>query len=61
MVEAENAAGEEYDEPRLVRIIDRGAGAAPAELLRSLLTDVDLFVGNAPQHDDITCLLLKRG
>ncbi len=61
VVEAENAAGEEYDEPRLVRIIDRGAGSAPAELLRSLLTDVDLFVGNAPQHDDITCLLLKRG
>ena len=60
VVEAENAAGEEYDEPRLVRIIDRGAGGAPAELLRSLLADVDLFVGNAPQHDDITCLLLKR-
>jgi sigma-B regulation protein RsbU (phosphoserine phosphatase) len=61
VVEAENAAGEEYDEPKLVRIIDRGAGATPADLLRSLLTDVDLFVGNAPQHDDITCLLLKRG
>jgi phosphoserine phosphatase RsbU/P len=60
VVEAENAAGEEYDEPRLVRIVDRGAGSAPAELLRSLLADVDLFVGNAPQHDDITCLLLKR-
>jgi serine phosphatase RsbU (regulator of sigma subunit) len=61
VVEAENAAGEEYDEPKLVRIIDRGAGATPADLLRRLLTDVDLFVGNAPQHDDITCLLLKRG
>jgi phosphoserine phosphatase RsbU/P len=44
----------------LVRIIDRGSGSAPAEMLRSLLADVDLFVGNAPQHDDITCLLLKR-
>jgi phosphoserine phosphatase RsbU/P len=61
VVEAENAAGEEYDEPRLVRMIDRGSGSAPAEMLRGLLADVDLFVGNAPQHDDITCLLLKRG
>jgi len=61
VVEAENAAGEEYDEPRLVRMIDRGSGSAPAEMLRGLLADVDQFVGNAPQHDDITCLLLKRG
>ncbi len=60
MVEAVNAAGEEYDEPRLVRMIDRGAGSAPAELLRSLMADLDQFVGNAPQHDDMTCLLLKR-
>jgi phosphoserine phosphatase RsbU/P len=60
VVEAENAAGEDYDEPRLVRLIDRGAGATPPEMLRSLFTDVDQFVGNAPQHDDITCLLLKR-
>ncbi|MGA9472916.1 MAG: PP2C family protein-serine/threonine phosphatase, partial [Terriglobales bacterium] len=61
VVEAENAAGEEYDEPRLVRMIDRASGSAPAEMLRGLLADVDQFVGNAPQHDDITCLLLKRG
>jgi len=61
VVEAENAAGEEFDEPRLVRTIDQGAAAAPVDLLRSLLANVDLFVGNAPQHDDITCLLLKRG
>ena len=60
VVEAENAAGEDYDEPRLVRVVDRGANSAPADMLRSLLADVDQFVGNAPQHDDITCLLLKR-
>ena len=60
VVEAMNAAGEDYDEPRLVRMIDRGAGSSPAELLRSLLADLDTFVGNTPQHDDMTCLLLKR-
>jgi serine phosphatase RsbU (regulator of sigma subunit) len=60
VVEAVNAGGEEYDEPRLVRMIDRGSGGAPAELLRGLLADLDGFVGNTPQHDDMTCLLLKR-
>lgn len=60
VVEAVNPAGEEYDEPRLVRMIERGAGSTPAELLRGLLSDLDQFVGNAPQHDDMTCLLLKR-
>ena len=61
VVEAVNAGGEEYDEPRLVRVVDRGCGALPAELLRSLLGELDVFVGNTPQHDDMTCLLLKRG
>ena len=61
MVEAMNANGEEYDEPRLVQVVDRGCGSQPAELLRSLLGELDVFVGNTPQHDDMTCLLLKRG
>jgi len=61
VVEAMNAKGEEYDEPELIRVIDRGAALAPAELLKNLLAALDVFVGNTPQHDDITCLLLKRG
>jgi serine phosphatase RsbU (regulator of sigma subunit) len=55
-----NAKEEEYGEPELIRVIDRGAALAPAELLQSLLAALDSFVGNTPQHDDITCLLLKR-
>jgi len=23
------------------------------------MAEVDLFVGNTPQHDDVTCLLVK--
>jgi sigma-B regulation protein RsbU (phosphoserine phosphatase) len=61
VVEAMNAKDEEYGEPELIRLVDRESGAAPADLLRSLLADLDRFVGNTPQHDDITCLLLKRG
>ena len=60
VIEAFNAKEEEYGEPELLRLIDRGAALAPPELLSNLLADLDRFVGNTPQHDDITCLLLKR-
>jgi sigma-B regulation protein RsbU (phosphoserine phosphatase) len=61
MVEAMNAKGEEYGEPELIRAIDRGTALTPAELVKNLLAALDGFVGNTPQHDDMTCLLLKRG
>jgi phosphoserine phosphatase RsbU/P len=60
VVEAVNGKDEEYGEPELIRLVDRQSGSAPAELLRSLLAELDRHVGNTPQHDDITCLLLKR-
>ncbi len=60
VVEAVNTKGEEYEEPRLLHLIDGAVAATPPELLRRLLADLDLFVGNTPQHDDMTCLLLKR-
>jgi sigma-B regulation protein RsbU (phosphoserine phosphatase) len=60
VVEAVNASGEEYDEPRLIEVVNRWCGTPPAELLRGLLAELDAFVGNTPQHDDMTCLLLKH-
>ena len=60
VVEAINAAGKEYEESQLIQVVNDGAAAAPAELLSRLLASLDHFVGNTPQHDDMTCLLLKR-
>jgi hypothetical protein len=60
VVEAVNSGDEEYGEPELIRLVDRESRSTPAELLRSLMADLDRHVGNTPQHDDITCLLLKR-
>jgi phosphoserine phosphatase RsbU/P len=59
VVEAMNASDEEYDEPRLLNVIQAGAVATPEELLRRLMADLDAFVGATPQHDDVTCLLVK--
>jgi serine phosphatase RsbU (regulator of sigma subunit) len=60
VVEAVNAKGDEYGETELIGVIGRGAAAAPADLLKSILASLDYYVGNTPQHDDMTCLLLKR-
>lgn len=59
VVEAENAKNEEYGEDRLTYNIHAGARQPPALLLQRIMSDVDVFVGMAPQHDDVTCMLLK--
>jgi phosphoserine phosphatase RsbU/P len=59
LVEAVNAHDEEYDEPRLLHAIEAGTSARPSDMLERLMAELDLFVGNTPQHDDVTCMLLK--
>ena len=59
LVEAENISQLEYGEPRLLEVLRNGARSTPEELLRRIMTDVDAFVGAAPQHDDVTCVILK--
>jgi sigma-B regulation protein RsbU (phosphoserine phosphatase) len=59
LVEAENARQDEYGEARLLAAIEAGKSSEPAEMLKRFMAELDLFVGNTPQHDDVTCLLLK--
>jgi len=59
VVEAENARQEEFGESRLLSTIEAGKSDTPAALLKRLMAELDLFVGSTPQHDDVTCLLLK--
>ncbi len=59
VVEAENAAQQQYSEERLLVMLRWGAQLPPAMLLASILQDIDRFVAQAPQHDDITCVLVK--
>ncbi len=59
VVEAVNGREEDFDEPRLLSAIHAGASDTPKQLLDRLMNELDLFVGNTPQHDDITCLLVK--
>jgi sigma-B regulation protein RsbU (phosphoserine phosphatase) len=59
LVEAENARQDEYGESRLLAAIEAGRSSEPADMLKRLMAELDLFVGNTPQHDDVTCMLLK--
>src|SRR6202050_2279306 len=59
LVEAENARQDEYGEAQLLSVINSAAASTPAELLNRMMAAVDLFVGSTPQHDDVTCLLVK--
>ena len=59
LVEAVNANDEEFDEPRLLSALEAGVATTPKELLERLMANLDLFVGSTPQHDDVTCLLVK--
>jgi sigma-B regulation protein RsbU (phosphoserine phosphatase) len=59
MVEAVNRAGDEYGEERLLRKVRASAGASSNAILKSLVADVEAFAGQARQHDDITCLVLR--
>jgi serine phosphatase RsbU (regulator of sigma subunit) len=59
LVEAVNAKDEEFDEPRLLSALEAGVATSPKELLERLMANLDLFVGSTPQHDDVTCLLVK--
>jgi serine phosphatase RsbU (regulator of sigma subunit) len=59
VIEAENNLQHEYGEERFITMLHAGVMLAPAMLLNSILVDLDRFVGNAPQHDDVTCMLFQ--
>jgi hypothetical protein len=59
VTEAVNIRSEEYDEWRLMSLLNANLTATPQLLLSTILNDINNFVGNTPQHDDITLMLLR--
>ena len=54
--EATNVNNELYGEDRLLEFMNKNSTATATELLPKLKKNIDLFVGEAPQFDDITML-----
>lgn len=59
VTEAENGRAEEYGEARLLAMLWANLAAAPQALLNAIMLDTDRFTAGAPQHDDITLMLLR--
>jgi sigma-B regulation protein RsbU (phosphoserine phosphatase) len=57
--EAMNKEEEEWGEERLIPAVAANAGRSAAEMIPSLMAEADLFVSGAPQHDDMTLVVLK--
>ncbi len=59
IAEAARADGEEFGCDRLAAVMEQCRHLPAAEQLDRLFDAVDAFVAGAPQHDDMTVLLLK--
>ncbi len=57
--EAMNEGGEEFGEPRLMKAIEYCGDLTAAQIAKQLLATVDKFVANAPQHDDMTLVVMR--
>ncbi len=58
VLEALNTAGEEFGEERLRALLKANARAATLEILTRLQEAITAFSADAPQHDDITMMVL---
>jgi len=59
LIEAVNDADQEFGEPRVLQVLKSSDDMDAQGRLKKLISAVDAFVGQARQHDDITCLLLR--
>ena len=59
VTEATNANHELYGMERLSKVLAENTDKKPAELLPIVKADIDAFVGEAPQFDDITMLCVS--
>jgi len=59
VVEAVNERGEEYEESRLIPLVQRCSAKGAQGLVDSLMFELKVFGGQASQHDDITCMAVR--
>ena len=60
MTEALDADGEEFGIERVTQAIVESAPLGAAVILERLTEELKKFVGAAPQHDDITLIVIRK-
>ncbi|MBL8152364.1 MAG: SpoIIE family protein phosphatase, partial [Blastocatellia bacterium] len=59
VTEATNINEEEFGEDRLIKIIKENQNLELNEISKRLYREIENFVGEAPQHDDLTYVMLR--
>lgn len=59
VIEATNVDKKLFGEDRLLMSLNRNREADPEELIKAVREDIDAFVEDGPQFDDITMLAFK--
>lgn len=59
VAEATNGQNQLYGTERMLKALNKNLDFSPENLLRAVKADIDSFVGDSPQFDDITMLGLK--
>ena len=57
--EAINKKGNEYGLDRMIEIVKSWNNSSSSEIQEKMIADVNKFIGKAPQHDDMTMVILK--
>ncbi len=60
VTDATNSAGEDFGKDRLLKSIFRNADRPLTTQVNCIVSDILTFIGNAPQKDDITIIILKK-
>ena len=60
VTEATNSEGEDFGKDRLLKSIFRNADRPLTTQVNCIVSDILTFVGNEPQKDDITIIILKK-
>ena len=59
VTEATDSSNVLFGEERLVASLNSGKDFTPDKLIENVKSDIDRFVGDAPQFDDITMLSIS--
>jgi serine phosphatase RsbU (regulator of sigma subunit) len=59
ITEAMNVAGDEFGEDRVCDVVQGVLGEPPELILKAVFDAVDAFARGAPQHDDLTAVVLR--
>jgi phosphoserine phosphatase len=59
--EYENGAGKMFGDQRVVDLVCKEAGSPAERILHRIVDEVTAFASGAPQNDDMTLLIVKRG